>query len=275
MEPSLLMWGLCTALVVPGCLTELCDSDPPHVRHAAFKAFAYKKGTMLNCDCKEGFRRIKYGSSYITCAENSSWDNRCQCVNTSNNVPRQQSTPQPEERKDRKTTEMQGPMQPLDEMNLKGKRGIDKTALEPFPGATLPLRLTLRILFPIPDHCREPPFWEHEGQRRIYHFVVGQVVHYQCMQGYRALQRSPATSTCRMICGKTRWSQPRLTCVNEDEPSPFPGEEDPQASTDELPETETPCLSPTTGTWPQQPHALKQAWHKGPPRWRWRPAGRE
>ncbi|XP_012864667.1 PREDICTED: interleukin-2 receptor subunit alpha [Dipodomys ordii] len=220
MEPSLLMWGLCVSLMVPSCLTELCDSDPPHVSHAAFKALTYNKGTMLNCDCKAGFRRVSYGSSYMTCSENSSWDNRCQCVRISNHVPKKQVTPQPEEQKERKTTETQAQMQSMYHMNLK-------------------------------DYCVEPPRWKHEGQKRIYHFVVGQTVHYQCIEGYKALQRSPATSICKMICGKTRWSQPQLTCINESQQHPFPGEEAPQLSTDALLETEPSCLLTTTD--PQSP----------------------
>lgn len=76
---------------------------------------------------------------------------------------------------------------------------------------------------PLPGHCGEPPPWEHEDTKRIYHFVVGQRVHYECIQGYKALQRGPAVSICRMTCGKTEWTQPRLTCVDEREHHQFPG----------------------------------------------------
>lgn len=65
-------------------LAELCD-DPPTIKHATFRAITYKNGTMLNCECEKGFRRIKYGSSYMLCTGNSShsfWDNKCECVNS-------------------------------------------------------------------------------------------------------------------------------------------------------------------------------------------------
>ncbi|XP_048223969.1 interleukin-2 receptor subunit alpha [Perognathus longimembris pacificus] len=224
MEPRWLVWGLWASLVVPGYLTELCESDPPHISRAAFTALAYKEGTLLNCECKDGFRRIKYGSSYVTCTENSSWDSKCQCERISNHVPKEQLTPQPEEQKERKTTEMHDQTHPEDPMNRKG-------------------------------FCREPPSWEHEGQKRIYQFVVGQTVHYQCIQGYKALQGSQATSTCKMICGKTRWSQPRLTCVKEGEQHWFPGEEALQVSSAAPPDTGTSCLPATTTDFPSPTEA--------------------
>ncbi|XP_073912821.1 interleukin-2 receptor subunit alpha [Castor canadensis] len=210
MDPSLLMWGLFTCIMVPGYMTELCVNDPPEINHATFKALAYKNGTKLNCECKRGFRRIKCGSSYMICTENSSWDNQCQCESTSKQV-----TPPPEEQKERTTIEMQTQTQPEDQLNLAG-------------------------------YCREPPLWEHEDTKRIYHFMVGQTVHYQCIQGYKALQRHPATSTCKMICGETRWTRPQLTCINENEHHQFPGEEDSQVSVDAVTESETSCPPATT-----------------------------
>lgn len=77
--------------------------------------------------------------------------------------------------------------------------------------------------FPPPGHCREPPPWEHEASERIYHFVVGQTVHYQCAQGFRALQSGPAKSVCKMMCGRTRWTQPQLRCTSESKNSEFAG----------------------------------------------------
>nr|6VWU_A Chain A, Interleukin-2,Interleukin-2 receptor subunit alpha [Homo sapiens] len=165
--------------------SELCDDDPPEIPHATFKAMAYKEGTMLNCECKRGFRRIKSGSLYMLCTGNSShssWDNQCQCTSSATRNTTKQVTPQPEEQKERKTTEMQSPMQPVDQASL-------------------------------PGHCREPPPWENEATERIYHFVVGQMVYYQCVQGYRALHRGPAESVCKMTHGKTRWTQPQLICT--------------------------------------------------------------
>uniref|UniRef100_A0A8C6EGI5 Interleukin-2 receptor subunit alpha n=1 Tax=Microcebus murinus TaxID=30608 RepID=A0A8C6EGI5_MICMU len=119
-------------------------------------------------------------------------------------------TPQPEEQKERKVTEVQSPEQPVDQVSL-------------------------------PGHCREPPRWEHEAAKRIYHFAVGQAVHYRCEQGYRALQRGPARSVCEVAGGKTRWTRPRLTCVDGTEPGQFPGEEPSQASPSDLPERKTSC----------------------------------
>ncbi|XP_063466137.1 interleukin-2 receptor subunit alpha isoform X3 [Symphalangus syndactylus] len=194
MDSYLLMWGLLTFIMVPGCQAELCDDDPPEIAHATFKAVAYKEGTMLNCECKRGFRRIKSGSPYMLCTGNSShssWDNQCQCTSSAARNTTKQVTPQPEEQKERKTTEMQSPMQPVDQASL-------------------------------PGHCREPPPWENEAAERIYHFVVGQTVYYQCVQGYRALHRGPAESICKMTHGKTRWTQPQLICTGETETSQFP-----------------------------------------------------
>ncbi|XP_023086335.1 interleukin-2 receptor subunit alpha isoform X3 [Piliocolobus tephrosceles] len=200
MDPYLLMWGLLTFITVPGCqavffcFAELCDDDPPKITHATFKAAAYKEGTMLNCECKRGFRRIKSGSPYMLCTGNSghsSWDNQCQCTSSAAQNTTKQVTPQPEEQKERKTTEMQSQMQLADQASL-------------------------------PGHCREPALWENEATERIYHFVVGQTVYYQCVQGYRALHRGPAESICKMTHGKTRWTQPQLICTSETEPSQFP-----------------------------------------------------
>ncbi|XP_032114081.1 interleukin-2 receptor subunit alpha isoform X1 [Sapajus apella] len=218
MDSHLLMWGLLMFIMVPSCQAELCDDDPPKITYATFKALAYKEGTMLNCECNRGFRRIKSGSPYMLCTGNSShasWENQCQCISSSPRNTTKQVTPQPEEQKERKTTEMQNPMQQVDQSRL-------------------------------PGHCREPPQWENEGTERIYHFVVGQTVHYQCIQGYRALHRGPAESICKMTHGKTRWTQPQLVCTKQTEPSQFPGEEEPQASPDSLLESETSCLITTT-----------------------------
>ncbi|XP_055152416.1 interleukin-2 receptor subunit alpha isoform X5 [Symphalangus syndactylus] len=124
MDSYLLMWGLLTFIMVPGCQAELCDDDPPEIAHATFKAVAYKEGTMLNCECKRGFRRIKSGSPYMLCTGNSShssWDNQCQCTSSAARNTTKQVTPQPEEQKERKTTEMQSPMQPVDQASLPGE----------------------------------------------------------------------------------------------------------------------------------------------------------
>uniref|UniRef100_A0A8C9LRE3 Interleukin-2 receptor subunit alpha n=1 Tax=Piliocolobus tephrosceles TaxID=591936 RepID=A0A8C9LRE3_9PRIM len=124
MDPYLLMWGLLTFITVPGCQAELCDDDPPKITHATFKAAAYKEGTMLNCECKRGFRRIKSGSPYMLCTGNSghsSWDNQCQCTSSAAQNTTKQVTPQPEEQKERKTTEMQSQMQLADQASLPGE----------------------------------------------------------------------------------------------------------------------------------------------------------
>lgn len=94
------------------------------------------------------------------------------------------------------------------------------SSLEALP---TPSQTCLQSYCLLPGHCGEPPPWEHEDSKRIYHFMVGQKVHYECIQGYKALQRGPAVSICRMMCGKTGWTQPRLTCVDEREHHQFPG----------------------------------------------------
>uniref|UniRef100_A0A8C8ZDR9 Interleukin-2 receptor subunit alpha n=1 Tax=Prolemur simus TaxID=1328070 RepID=A0A8C8ZDR9_PROSS len=217
MEPHLLVWGVITFIMVPGGKAELCDDDPPEITHATFKALAYRRGTMLNCECRRGYRRIKNGSPYVLCTGNSShssWDNECQCMSTTSRHTRG-VTRQPEVQKERKVTDVQSQVQPVDQVSL-------------------------------PGHCTEPPRWEHEAARRMYLFVVGQTVHYQCVQGYRALQRGPARSVCETAGGKTRWTRPGLTCVDETEPSPLPGEELSQASPSDLPRRETSCPFTTT-----------------------------
>uniref|UniRef100_I3N8V8 Interleukin-2 receptor subunit alpha n=1 Tax=Ictidomys tridecemlineatus TaxID=43179 RepID=I3N8V8_ICTTR len=166
---------------------EFCDSEPLEISYATFKALSYVNGTMLTCECKEGFRRIQNGSPYMLCTGNSSWENKCQCVSS-----RKQVTPQPEEQKEGKTTKMQSHLQPMDQVNLAG-------------------------------HCQEPPAWEHEDTERTYHFMVGQTLHYQCIQGYKTLHSGPFLSVCKTIRGGTRWTRPRLTCLDENELHLFSG----------------------------------------------------
>ncbi|KAL1783939.1 interleukin-2 receptor subunit alpha [Sigmodon hispidus] len=240
METRLLMLGLLSLIRVPSCLTatlsshskseqpslynqvysvskasisETCVYDPPEVAYATFKALDYKNGTILNCECKRGFRRIK-DLIYVVCIK-SAWSNKCQCTSNSNSNTRKQVTPKPEGQKEQQTTEMQKSTQSVHQGNL-------------------------------PDHCEEPPPWEHEDTKRIYHFMVGQSVHYECIQGYKALQRGPATSTCKMICGKMEWTKPQLTCVEESEYHQFLANEESQGSRDPFPEKETSCPITTT-----------------------------
>ncbi|XP_040611475.1 interleukin-2 receptor subunit alpha [Mesocricetus auratus] len=213
METHLVILGLLSFIMIPSSLTEMCMHDPPKVAYATFKAPAYKNGTILNCECKRGFRRIKE-LVYMVCLENS-WSKSCQCSSNSNNNPRKQATPNPEDQKDWQTTEMQKSTQSVHQGNL-------------------------------PGHCGEPPTWEHEDTKRIYHFVVGQRLHYECIQGYKALQKGPAMSICKMICGKTEWTQPQLTCVDEREHHQFPASEESQGSRDSFPESETSCPITTT-----------------------------
>lgn len=66
----------CTNILL--VFAEMCVQDPPKVAYATFKALAYKNGTILNCECKRGFRRIKQ-LVYVVCLENS-WSNNCQCT---------------------------------------------------------------------------------------------------------------------------------------------------------------------------------------------------
>ncbi|XP_057588419.1 interleukin-2 receptor subunit alpha [Hippopotamus amphibius kiboko] len=211
MEPGLLTWGFFVSIMVPGCMTEFCPADLPSLRNAMFKILRYEVGTLINCDCKKGFRRR---SPIMLCAGNSShstWENRCHCDSISSpRHPGKQVTPGPGEQKERKTTEMQTQMRPTDQANL-------------------------------PGHCEEPPPWEHEREplKRIYHFSLGQTVHYQCMQGFRAMQGGSTESICKMIHGKMRWTWPNLKCISEGEDSQFPGDEEPQESMDAPPESET------------------------------------
>lgn len=92
------------------------------------------------------------------------------------------------------------------------------------------LNLPLEFPSPCPGHCEEPPPWEHEREplKRVYHFTLGQTVHYQCAQGFRALHTGPAESTCTMIHGEMRWTRPRLKCISEGANSQAPGTEVPQ-----------------------------------------------
>nr|XP_048317047.1 interleukin-2 receptor subunit alpha isoform X2 [Myodes glareolus] len=190
MESRLLLLGLLSFITVPSCCTEVCVQDPPKVAYATFKALAYKNGTILNCECKRGFRRINE-LVYVVCIENS-WSNNCQCTKNSNNNRRKQVTPKPEDQKEQQITEMQKSTQSVHQENLPGQR-----------------------------------------------------VHYECIQGYKALQRGPAVSICKMMCGKTGWTQPQLTCVDKREHHQFPARED-----SPFPESETSCPITTTDLQP-------------------------
>ncbi|KAM9682952.1 interleukin-2 receptor subunit alpha isoform 3-T3 [Dama dama] len=119
MEPSLLMWRFFVFIVVPGCMTEVCHDDPPSLRNAMFKVLRYKVGTMINCDCKTGFRRV---SVVMRCAGNSShsaWENRCLCnsISPAKN-PVKQVTPGPKEQNERKPTDVQSQTQPPEQADL-------------------------------------------------------------------------------------------------------------------------------------------------------------
>ncbi|XP_054446718.1 interleukin-2 receptor subunit alpha [Pteronotus mesoamericanus] len=212
MDRSLLMWRFFTFIMVTDCVIDLCYHKPLTVTNATYKALTYKIGTLINCECKKGFRRTSARAPFMNCtgkAGHLSWENQCQCKNTSFRNTQKQATAKPEEREEGKTTEMQSEMQPTDQVNL--------------------------------DYCTEPPSWKHEGPERIYHFVVGQTIHYECVHGFRALQRGPAKSTCKMICGEARWTQPQLTCIRESDKTS-------QASTVTPSEDEASCPLITAGT---------------------------
>ncbi|KFO34518.1 Interleukin-2 receptor subunit alpha, partial [Fukomys damarensis] len=194
---------------------EDCDQHPPIISYATFKALTYKKGTLIDCECRKGFRRIRNGSIYLLCIGNSSWANKCQCVSTSPRNTTERVIPPPEGHKEKSSPEMQSQVQPVDKANL-------------------------------PGDCWEPAPWKHEAANRTYHFKVGQSVHYQCLQGYKAIQRSPAVSVCKVTCGKTQWTRPQLTCVDESQLHLLAGQEDTPASTDALPESEASCPTTTT-----------------------------
>ncbi|XP_006907010.1 interleukin-2 receptor subunit alpha [Pteropus alecto] len=219
MEPGLLMWRFLTLILVTEGVTEFCPHSLPDVRNATFEALTYKVGTLLNCGCKRGFRRISNGAAFMNCTGDPghpSWGNQCQCVRNSRGNSEKQVPPKPEEQKERKPTDMQSQLQPTNQATL-------------------------------PGHCRKPPPWDHEDSERIYHFVVGQTVHYKCAPGFRALQRGPATSVCKMACGMTKWTQPQIRCMKARQDGQLPGDEELEASTD-TPEHETSCPFVTTAT---------------------------
>lgn len=103
---------------------------------------------------------------------------------------------------------------PTNQQKSKGQGSVSRTRQPGFAHSGLP-NVPLGLASPLPGHCKEPPPWEHEASKRIYHFVVGQTLHYECAQGFRALQRGPAMSTCKSICGQARWTQPQLKCTKE------------------------------------------------------------
>lgn len=222
MEPSLLMWGFFTFTMIPGCMAGACVQQPPSLRNATFKILGYKVGTTLNCDCQRGFRRDPSSGPYMICRGNSShsfWENKCQCMPTSSpRIPVKQVTPRPEEQKERKTTETQGQMQPPNQANL-------------------------------PGHCKEPPPWEHESLKRVYHFMEGQTVQYQCLPGFRdgSAQNNSAQSVCKKQEDQEvmRWTQLKLKCKSEKENGSFP---EPQINTAAPPMTKTSLPTRTKGT---------------------------
>ncbi|XP_068843837.1 interleukin-2 receptor subunit alpha [Capricornis sumatraensis] len=220
MAPSLLMWGFFAFIVVPGCVTEACHDDPPRLRNAMFKALRYEVGTMINCDCKAGFRRVSAVMRCVGDSSHSAWSNRCFCNSTSPaKNPVKQVTPGSKEQRERKPTDAQSQTQPPEQADL-------------------------------PGHCEEPPPWAHELEplKRVYHFTLGQTVHYQCAQGFRALHTGPAESTCTMIHGEMRWTRPRLKCISEGANSQAPDEAEPLESTEAPPGSGTFLTTRTAGT---------------------------
>uniref|UniRef100_A0A8C9AX00 Interleukin 2 receptor subunit alpha n=1 Tax=Phocoena sinus TaxID=42100 RepID=A0A8C9AX00_PHOSS len=143
MEPGLLMWGFFVFIVVPGCVTDACLEDPPSLRNAMFKVLRYEVGTMINCDCKKGFRRR---SPFMRCTGNSShsaWENRCHCDSTSSpKTPGKQVTPGLKD--EEKTTEMQSQMQPTGQANLPGDEEPQESTDAP-PGSETSFPLTTRM----------------------------------------------------------------------------------------------------------------------------------
>nr|CAA42723.1 interleukin-2 receptor beta chain [Ovis aries] len=220
MEPSLLMWRFFVFIVVPGCVTEACHDDPPSLRNAMFKVLRYEVGTMINCDCKAGFRRVSAVMRCVGDSSHSAWNNRCFCNSTSPaKNPVKPVTPGSEEQRERKPTDAQSQTQPPEQADL-------------------------------PGHCEEPPPWEHEREplKRVYHFTLGQTVHYQCAQGFRALHTGPAETTCTMIHGEMRWTRPRLKCISEGANSQAPDEAEPPESTEAPPGSGTFLTTRMAGT---------------------------
>nr|XP_044990702.1 interleukin-2 receptor subunit alpha [Jaculus jaculus] len=227
MERRWLVLGLLAATWAPAPArgTEMCLYNPPEVRYATFKALEYKNGTMLNCDCKTGFRRVNR-LSYMTCLGNSSWNDECRCVSLSKaSTGRQVSAAREDPHREPAAAQKAAPPE----------------ARAPPP----------ELSSPLPGQCREPPPWDHEGSERTYHFVLGQTVHYQCLPGYRALRRGPATSLCKMIRGSTTWTQPQLRCTDERRHPGPPGEEEAAASPDPPAESATPRAVTTTDPQPR------------------------
>ncbi|KAB0348498.1 hypothetical protein FD754_013355 [Muntiacus muntjak] len=201
-------------------LLEVCHDDPPSLRNAMFKVLRYKVGTMINCDCKTGFRRVSVVMRCVGNSSHSAWENRCLCNSISPaKIPVKQVTPGPKEQNERKPTDVQSQTQPPEQADLSG-------------------------------HCKEPPPWEHEREplKRVYHFILGQTVHYQCAQGFRALQNGPAESTCTLINGEIKWTKPRLKCISEGASGQVPDDIEPWESTEAPPGSGTFLTTRTAGT---------------------------
>uniref|UniRef100_A0A4W2E9Y1 Interleukin-2 receptor subunit alpha n=1 Tax=Bos indicus x Bos taurus TaxID=30522 RepID=A0A4W2E9Y1_BOBOX len=143
MEPSLLMWRFFVFIVVPGCVTEACHDDPPSLRNAMFKVFRYEVGTMINCDCKTGFRRVSAVMRCVGDSSHSAWENRCFCNSTSPaKNPVKQVTPAPEEQREKKPTDAQNQTQPPEEADLPDDaEPQESTEAPPGSGTFLPTRM--------------------------------------------------------------------------------------------------------------------------------------
>ncbi|KAM7157011.1 interleukin-2 receptor subunit alpha isoform 2-T2 [Molossus nigricans] len=144
MESRLLLWRVFTLIMVTDCVPEFCGDGPPDLKYATFKALAYKMGTLLNCECKKGFRRSN-GSAFMNCTGTSGhpfWKNPCQCIRTSPRNMEKQATPRPEEQKERKTTEMPSQMQPTDQLNLVGDKESQASTDSPGSEVSYPLITT-------------------------------------------------------------------------------------------------------------------------------------
>ncbi|KAL6036410.1 hypothetical protein STEG23_012641, partial [Scotinomys teguina] len=115
---------------MPLYLSEMCMHDPPDIAYATFKALSYKNGTILNCECKRGFRRTKE-LVYMVCLEDS-WSRSCQCTSNSHSNSRKPVTPKPEDQKERPTTEMQKSTQSVHQVNLPASEE-SQGSRDPFP----------------------------------------------------------------------------------------------------------------------------------------------
>ncbi|KAF4023132.1 hypothetical protein G4228_015234 [Cervus hanglu yarkandensis] len=203
-----------------------------------FKVLRYKVGTMINCDCKTGFRRV---SVVMRCAGNSShsaWENRCLCnsISPAKN-PVKQVTPGPKEQNERKPTDVQSQTQPPEQADLPDDiEPWESTEAPPGSGPFLTTRTAGTTDFQKPTEevatldtfiftteyqiagitCPTPTSVEH-ADIRVKNYSINSRERYVCNSGFK--RKAGTSSLTQCVFNETakvaHWTTPNLKCIRD------------------------------------------------------------